>query len=190
MKKDFRRIVPQAARVILLDAGARVIAAFSEKTSTKAAKELGELGVIVREHAEVTGIDSTGVTVKVGHKTERIAARTVVWAAGMRTAGIAEIVARRTGAGTDPAGRVEVGPDLTVAGYRLSTAGCTNATLYASGNLTGQLAKTGLFVDTIQTAPETFTAIVLLGVLAVVLDAIVQSRRHSPHAPEGVAVGV
>ena len=68
MKTDFRRIDPRAARVILLDAGERVVAAFSEPTSAKAAKELGDLGVTVREHAMVTDIDARGVTVKVGER--------------------------------------------------------------------------------------------------------------------------
>jgi NADH:quinone reductase (non-electrogenic) len=117
MKRDFRRIDPRAARVILLDAGERVVAAFSEPTSAKAAQQLGELGVSVREHAMVTEIDSRGVTVKIGDKTERIATRTVVWAAGVRVAGIAEVIARAAGASTDRAGHVEVNPDLTLAGH-------------------------------------------------------------------------
>jgi NADH dehydrogenase len=117
MKRDFRRIDPRAARVILLDAGSRVVAAFSEPTSAKAAKELGDLGVTVREHAMVTDIDSRGVTVKTGDKIEQIATRTVIWAAGVRTAGIAEVVARAAGAETDRAGRVAVNPDLTLPGH-------------------------------------------------------------------------
>jgi NADH:ubiquinone reductase (H+-translocating) len=117
MKRDFRRIDPRAARVILLDAGERVVAAFSPATSAKAAQELGELGVTVREHAMVTEIDSRGVTVTIGDKTERIASRTVVWAAGVRTAGIAEVVGRATGASTDRAGHLEVNPDLTLGGH-------------------------------------------------------------------------
>ena len=117
MKRDFRRIDPRTARVILLDAGERVVAAFSEQTSAKAASALGELGVIVREHARVTSIDARGVTVKTGDQTERIATRTVVWAAGVRTASIAEVLARATGASTDRAGHVEVNPDLTVPGH-------------------------------------------------------------------------
>jgi NADH:ubiquinone reductase (H+-translocating) len=117
MKRDFRRIDPRAARVILLDAGERVVAAFSEQTSAKTAKELADLGVTVREHAMVTDIDSSGVTVKLGDKTERIATRTVVWAAGVRTAGIAGVVARAAGAGTDRGGHIEVNPDLTVPGH-------------------------------------------------------------------------
>ena len=117
MKRDFRRIDPRTARVILLDAGERVVAAFSEATSAKAAQGLDELGVTVREHARVTEIDSRGVTVKNGETEERIASRTVVWAAGVRTAEIAEIVARAAGAGTDRAGHVEVKPDLTLPGH-------------------------------------------------------------------------
>ncbi len=117
MKRQFRRIDTRAARVILLDAGDRVVPAFSEPTSAKAAKELASLGITVREHALVTGIDPGGVTVKVGDKTERIASRTVVWAAGVRTAGVAGVLARAAGASTDRAGRIEVNPDLTLPGH-------------------------------------------------------------------------
>lgn len=117
MKHDFRRMDPRAARVILLDAGARVVAAFSEPTSATAARELGQLGVTVREHALVTDIDSRSVTVKLGDATERIATRTVVWAAGVRTAGVAGILARAAGAKTDRAGHIAVNPDLTLPGH-------------------------------------------------------------------------
>ncbi len=116
MKRDFRRIDPRAARVILLDAGDRLVSAFSERTSATAAKELAGLGVTIREQAMVTGIDSQGVDVKTGEKTERISTRTVVWAAGVRVAGVAAILARATGAGTDRAGHIEVNPDLTLPG--------------------------------------------------------------------------
>jgi NADH:ubiquinone reductase (H+-translocating) len=117
MKRDFTRIDPRAARVILIDAGERVVAAFTEPTSAKAAKQLGELGVTVRERAMVTNIDLHGVDVKLGDRIERIATRTVVWAAGVRTASIAEVLARAAGASTDRAGRVEVNPDLTLPGH-------------------------------------------------------------------------
>jgi NADH dehydrogenase len=115
--RDFRRIDLHDARVILLDAGQRLVPAFSEATSAKAAKEIAELGVTVREGATAIAIDSQGVTVKVGDQTERIASRTVVWAAGVRAAGVAEALARAAGAGTDRAGRIEVDPDLTLPGH-------------------------------------------------------------------------
>lgn len=117
LKRDFRRIDPRDARVILLDAGERVVAAFSEKTSAVAAKELADLGVSVREHAMVTDVDARGVTVKIGDQAERIPSRTVVWAAGVRTAEIAQVLARAAGADTDRGGRIEVNPDLTVPGH-------------------------------------------------------------------------
>ncbi len=117
VKRDFRRIDVSAARVILLDAGTRVVPAFSEPTSAKAAKELTQLGVDLREGAMVTAIDPRGVNVKIGENTERITARTVVWAAGVRTAGVAETLARAAGAATDRAGHVEVNADLTLPGH-------------------------------------------------------------------------
>jgi NADH dehydrogenase len=117
MKRDFRRIDPRATRVILLDAGERVVAAFTERTSTRAAAQLRDLGVTVREHAMVTGIDARGVTLKIGADTERIASRTVVWAAGVTTARIAEALAHAAGATTDRGGRIQVNPDLTLPGH-------------------------------------------------------------------------
>ncbi len=117
MKRDFRRTDLGKVQVILLDAGQRVVPAFTEPTSAKAAKQLGKLGVTVREGAMVTGIDARGVTVKLGEDTERIPTRTVVWAAGVRAAGIAEKLAHAAGATTDRAGRIEVNPDLTLPGH-------------------------------------------------------------------------
>jgi NADH:ubiquinone reductase (H+-translocating) len=117
MRRDFRRINPRTARVILLDAGDRVVPAFSPPTSATAANELHAIGVIVRENARVTGIDSRGVTVALGDDTERIATRTVIWAAGVCTAGVAKLLAQATGASADRGGRLEVNPDLTLPGH-------------------------------------------------------------------------
>src|SRR3954467_4290578 len=117
MKRDFRRNDPRAASVILVDAGERLAAAFSEPTSATVARELRALGVTVRQHASAPGIDARGVTVKTGEETERIATRTVVWAAGVQTAGIAEVLARVTGATTDRAGRGEANPALPAPGH-------------------------------------------------------------------------
>ena len=70
-KASFARIDPARARVILLDAGERVVPAFSEKLSAKAARYLAELGVTVREGARATDIDPRGVTIDVGGAPER-----------------------------------------------------------------------------------------------------------------------
>jgi NADH dehydrogenase len=117
MKRDFRRIDPSGARVILLDAGDRLVTAFSEKLSGKVADELAELGVTVREGARATSIDARGVTFEVGSATERIDSRTVIWAAGVHAVGLTDALARATGAPSDRGGRIEVNPDMTVPGY-------------------------------------------------------------------------
>jgi NADH:ubiquinone reductase (H+-translocating) len=117
MKGYFERIQPAKARVILLDAGERVTAAFSEKLSAKVAAYLAALGVTVRQGARVTAIDAQGVTVQIDGAEERIDARTVVWAAGVQAVGFAKTLAEATEAQTDRAGRVQIGADLTVPGH-------------------------------------------------------------------------
>jgi NADH:ubiquinone reductase (H+-translocating) len=117
MKRGFRRIDPTIARVILLDAGDRVVAAFSEKLSGKVAGQLAELGVTVREGVRATEIDARGVTIEVGGASERIDTRTVIWAAGVRPVPLTEALAKATGVTTDRAGRIEVNPDLTLPGH-------------------------------------------------------------------------
>jgi NADH dehydrogenase len=133
LEREFTRIQPRAARVILLDAGERVAATFSQKLSRKAAQELRALGVTVREGARVTAIDTRGVTIEVGDAQERIAGRTVIWAAGVQAAGFAAKLAAATGAPTDRAGRVQIASDLTLPGYpEISVIGDTT-TLTAPG---------------------------------------------------------
>ena len=116
-RRTFGRIDPGDARVILLDAGDRVVPAFSEKLSAKAGRYLEELGVTVREGARATGIDKHGVTVQIDGASERIPARTVIWAAGVRAASLSETLAKATGVSTDRAGRIEINPDLTLPGH-------------------------------------------------------------------------
>ena len=117
MNRDYARIQPRDTRVILLDAGERVVSAFSERLSRKTAKALTSLGVSVRERTRVTAIDELGVSVEVGNSTDHIAARTVIWAAGVQAVPFAATVAAATGVSTDRAGRVQIEPDLTVPGH-------------------------------------------------------------------------
>jgi NADH dehydrogenase len=117
MKRHYRRIDPQRARVILLDAGDRLVSAFSEKLSAKVARYLKELGVTVRERARATAIDEDGVTIESDDTIERIDSSMVIWAAGVKSVPFAEAVARATGAGTDRSGRIQVQPDRTVPGH-------------------------------------------------------------------------
>ena len=117
MRRDFQRIDSTDARVILLDAGDRVLSSFSEKLSRKAGRYLEELGATVQEGARVTAIDPRGVTIDRDGTTERIDSRTVIWAAGVHAVPLTDAIARATGASTDRGGRIEVRPDLTVPGH-------------------------------------------------------------------------
>jgi NADH dehydrogenase len=107
--RDFRRIDPRAARVVLLEAGPRVLPSYPEPLSRDARAQLETLGVQVWTESEVTRIDE-GV-VEIG--ADRVAARTIVWAAGIQ----ASPIARSLGVALDRAGRVRVEPDLSVPGH-------------------------------------------------------------------------
>ncbi len=106
---DFRNIDPRAARVILVEAGPRVLATFSEKSSRVALRSLEKLGVEVLLGNPVSHCDKDGVVVA----GQRICARTVIWAAGV----IASPAAKWLNAKRDRVGRVMVEPDLSVAGH-------------------------------------------------------------------------
>ena len=106
LRGEFRRADPKQARVMLLEAGPRVLSNFPESLSEKARRQLIRLGVEVRTGAAVSAIDDQGVTIE----GERIAARTVLWAAGVA----ASPLARSLQVPLDRAGRVPVAADLGV----------------------------------------------------------------------------
>ena len=103
---DFRNIDPKSARVILVESGRRVLGHFPESLSSVAKCELEKLGVEVRLGARVSRCDPEGVIVA----NERIEAHTIIWAAGV----MASPAAKWLDAEKDAAGRVVVGPDLTL----------------------------------------------------------------------------
>ncbi|MGE3174859.1 MAG: NAD(P)/FAD-dependent oxidoreductase [Planctomycetota bacterium] len=107
--RDFRSFDPRSLRVVLVEGAARVLPPYSEKLSRKAQVQLEKLGVEVRTGQHVTAIDSGGVAIG----SERIAARVVLWAAGVA----ASPLGRTLGVDTDRAGRVRVQPDLSVPGH-------------------------------------------------------------------------
>src|SRR5437773_7442455 len=145
LRREFSRIDTTKARVILVDASDRVVPTFSEKLSAKTAQGLAELGVTVREHAQATAIDDRGLTIKIADGEERIAARTVVWAAGVKAAGLTEALATATGAGTDRGGRIVVNDDCTVPGHpEISAIGDMAAHAGPDGNPLPGLATTAI----------------------------------------------
>jgi NADH:ubiquinone reductase (H+-translocating) len=117
MKREYANIDPRKVRIVLLDAGERLVAAFDAKLSADVARDLASMQVMVREGTRATAIDASGVTIDVDGSTEHIAARTVIWAAGVRAVPFAATLAEATGASTDRAGRVQVQPNLTVRGH-------------------------------------------------------------------------
>ncbi len=106
---DFRHIDPRQTRVILVEAGPRLLPVMPERLSAIAKRALERLGVEVRLGQALTGCDAAGATVA----GERVAARTILWAAGVA----ASPAAQWLDAGKDRAGRVKVEPDLTVPGH-------------------------------------------------------------------------
>jgi NADH dehydrogenase len=117
LKHDFRHIDPGAARILLMEGGPRVLAAYPEDLSAKAEKLVWRLGVDVEKNVMVTAIDDDGVTYRRGDSTERLAAKTVLWAGGVTTTPFGRKLAERTRSETDRSGRIKVKPDLTVANY-------------------------------------------------------------------------
>jgi len=106
LKNDFRRIDTRQTRVILLEGGPAILVAFSSELSLRAARDLADLGVEIRTDALVTRIERDAVFIG----SERIPARTVFWAAG----NVSSPLGKSLDAPLDPAGRVQVAPDLSV----------------------------------------------------------------------------
>jgi NADH dehydrogenase len=118
LRREYRRINPGDARVLLFDGGAMPLAPFGPKLSAKASATLDKLGVEQHMHAIVTGIDATGLSVRAEDGTEaRYEAGTVLWTAGVAGPPVAAAIAAATGAKQDRAGRIEVGPDLSIPGH-------------------------------------------------------------------------
>jgi NADH dehydrogenase len=118
LKRDFRAINTKHARVVLVDAAGQVLPPFGAKLGAKSKTELERLGVEVLLGAMVTNVDERGIEVayKDG-RTEKIAAVTKIWAAGVQASSLSKTLAEQSGASLDRAGRIGVNPDLTLPGY-------------------------------------------------------------------------
>jgi NADH dehydrogenase len=109
LRDEFRSIDTSAARIVLVEAGPTILAAFPEKLRNAAREALERLKVEVREHSTVTAVDPHGVWLG----NERLDAGTVLWAAGVA----ASPLVRTLGVPLDRAGRAIVQPDLTIPGH-------------------------------------------------------------------------
>ncbi len=117
LKHDFRSIRPQDARIILVDGGQRILAAFPADLSKSAEDQLVKLGARARTGLTVTDVDENGVTLKSATGTEHISSHTVLWAAGVAVTDFAKQLAKQTGAATDKGGRFKVSGNLTIAEF-------------------------------------------------------------------------
>ena len=109
LRSEFRRIDPEAARIVLVDMAPRVLPPFSESLSEAAKQRLEKLGVEVRLGHSVDQIDADGIVVA----GERIASQTVIWTAGVAPSPAGKWLKVET----DRAGRVRVQKDVTVPGH-------------------------------------------------------------------------
>lgn len=109
LTRDFRRVDPASTRVILIEGGPRILAAFAPDLSRSATVALERLGVTVWTDTRVTGVDEHGV--RAGD--EQVRAATVLWAAGVHASPIGQAL----GVALDNSGRVPVGPDLALIGH-------------------------------------------------------------------------
>jgi NADH dehydrogenase len=109
LRHDFRQIDPRRSRIVLIEAGPRVLPTFPKALSDYAARSLQKMGVEVQLNRKVISCDAQGVSLEGG----RIEAATVVWAAGV----VASPAANWIGAEADRAGRIKVNADLNVPGH-------------------------------------------------------------------------
>ena len=109
LAKDFRNIDPKLTRIILVEAGPRILPSFHKNLSGKATRDLENLGVQVWTSSKVTLIDDDGVEIE----KERIQSATVLWAAGVK----ASSLNKKLGSELDRQGRIMVKPDLSLTDY-------------------------------------------------------------------------
>jgi NADH:ubiquinone reductase (H+-translocating) len=113
LRQDFRNIRPESARIVLVEGGPAVLAAFPEELRDAARRSLTKLGVEVKTGCVVTSVGADGVTWTAAGASEELRAETVLWAAGVA----ASPLAASLGAPLDRAGRVSAEPTLAVPGH-------------------------------------------------------------------------
>jgi NADH dehydrogenase len=117
LRKEFRAIDPTRSRILLVEAGRRVLPPFDQRLSASARSALERFKVDVRCGTLVVGIEQGAVVLKHGEQIERIPTHTVVWSAGVQASPLAKLLASQSGAELDRGGRVMVLPDLTIRGH-------------------------------------------------------------------------
>lgn len=117
LQEDFRNIDTSETQVLLLQGADRVLPAMAPQLSKAATASLEKLGTVVKTKTRVTNIANDVVTYKQGDEVYEVTSKTVLWAAGIQASTMGKILALRTGAKCDKAGRVIVEPDLSIQGH-------------------------------------------------------------------------
>jgi NADH dehydrogenase len=112
LRREYRRFDPADARVVLVDAAPRVLGTFDERLSARAARSLEDMGIELQLGSPAEQVDEHGVVID----GERIAAGTVIWAAGVQGSPLGAQLATAAGVEVDRGGRVPVEPDFTLPG--------------------------------------------------------------------------
>lgn len=118
LQEDFRNIDTSETRILLLQGGDRILPALAPELSQAAEASLERLGVIVHTKTRVTNIENDIVTLKQNDQFKEIAAKTVLWAAGVQGSPMGKVLAERTGVECDRSGRVIVESDLSIKGHQ------------------------------------------------------------------------
>jgi NADH dehydrogenase len=114
LTREFRAIDPGQARILLVEGAPRLLPTFPPDLAERAAQFLARLGVEVQTKARVANIEPEVVLIQSGAAVEEIRTRTVLWGAGVQASPFGKVLAERAGAALDGAGRVIVGPDLSL----------------------------------------------------------------------------
>jgi len=117
MAGEFRTIDSKDARILLVEGAPRILSMYIPRMSAHAVTALNDVGVAVLLNTKVTGIDAAGVDIETTQGKERLHAKTVLWAAGIKASPLGKILADKAGAKQDRPGRVVVEADLTVPGH-------------------------------------------------------------------------
>ena len=117
LPREFKSVTTTEAKILLIEAGPEVLAAFAPKLQRYTRRRLQKMGVDVLLNTAARAMDDDSVTVKGPDGERRIPARTRIWAAGVQASPLAAMLALATGAGTDRAGRVAVQPDCSLPGH-------------------------------------------------------------------------
>ena len=117
LRNEFRAVDPTDAKVILVEGTDRLLPPYPASLSRQAADSLEQLGVTVWTNTMVESVDDGSVTLRGTKGSERIAAETILWGAGVKASPLGQCLAQHTGVEVDRQGRVLVQLDLTLAAY-------------------------------------------------------------------------